>query len=161
MPLHRLDAPALIGFETTGNYRRTLAYFLHDESLELGVIPNLALARTREAMHNSWDKNDPEDAQVILHLLKTGLSQIWHDPLLRGINDAQELPKTHHQVTLARIRVWAQPATITTFRCTSPKTEHFIRSYHVDWLIQLLLRFPHLARSFRCHVRISSPRPLV
>ena len=74
--------------------------------MELRLIPNLALARTREATHNSWDKKDPEDAQVILHLLKTGLSQIWHDPLLRGINDAQELPKTHHQVTLARIRVW-------------------------------------------------------
>jgi hypothetical protein len=27
-------------------------------------------------MHNSWDKNDPKDAQVILHLLKTGLAQI-------------------------------------------------------------------------------------
>ena len=58
----------------------------------------MALARTREAMHNSWDKNDPKDAQVILHLLKTGLSQLWHDPLVRGTNDAQELSKTHHQV---------------------------------------------------------------
>ena len=40
-----------------------------------------------------------------------------------------------------------------------PKIEHFIRSDRSDWLIQLLLRFPHLAQSFRCHVRISSRRP--
>ena len=25
---------------------------------------------TREALHNSWDKNDPRDAQVILHMLR-------------------------------------------------------------------------------------------
>jgi hypothetical protein len=29
----------------------------------------MALARTREALHNGWDKNDPKDAQVILHML--------------------------------------------------------------------------------------------
>jgi len=57
-------------------------------------------------MHNSWDKNDPKDAQVILHLLKTGLAQTWHDPVVKGINDVQELSKTHFQVTLARVRVW-------------------------------------------------------
>ena len=83
-----------------------LAYFLHEHGFELRLIPTLALARTREAMHNSWDKNDPKDAQVILHLLKTGLAQTWHDPMVKGINDIQELSKTHFQVTLARVRVW-------------------------------------------------------
>jgi hypothetical protein len=78
----------------------------------------MALARTREAMHNSWDKNDPKDAQVILHMLKTGLSQTWHDPLVSSTNDAQELSKTHHQVTLARTRGGTAYA-ITTFPCTS------------------------------------------
>ena len=67
-----------------------------------------APARTREAMHNSWDKNDPKDAQVILHLLKTGLAQTWHDPMVNGINDVQELSKTHFQVMLARVRVWGR-----------------------------------------------------
>src|SRR4051812_19274822 len=47
----------------------------HSEGFELQLISSLALARTREAMHNSWDKNDPKDAQVILHLLKSGLTQ--------------------------------------------------------------------------------------
>ena len=72
------------------------------QGFALRLIPTLALARTREAMHNSWDKNDPKDAQVILHMLKTGLAQTWHDPLVNSINDMQELSKTHHQVTLAR-----------------------------------------------------------
>jgi transposase len=73
--LRRLHAPVLIGFEATGNYHRPLAYFLHAQGFELRLIPTMALARTREAMHNSWDKNDPTDAQVILHLLKN-----WPEP---------------------------------------------------------------------------------
>ena len=60
--LRQLDAPALIGFEATGNYHRPLAYFLHAQGFALRLIPTMALARTREAMHNSWDKNDPKDA---------------------------------------------------------------------------------------------------
>jgi hypothetical protein len=51
-----------------------LAHSLLQQGWELRLIPTLALARTREAMHNSWDKNDSKDAQVILHLLKTGLT---------------------------------------------------------------------------------------
>ena len=77
--LRGLRSSVLIGFEATGNYHRPLAYFLHRQGFELRLIPTLALARTREAMHNSWDKSDPKDAQVILHLLKTGLAQSWHD----------------------------------------------------------------------------------
>jgi transposase len=67
--LHGLALPVRIGFEPTGNYHRALAYFLHSEGFNLELISSVALARTREAMHNSWDKNDPKDAQVILHLL--------------------------------------------------------------------------------------------
>jgi transposase len=139
--LRQLDAPALIGFEATGNYHRPLAYFLRAQGFELRLIPTMALARTREAMHNSWDKNDPKDAQVILHLLKTGLSQTWYDPLVSGTNDAQALSKTHHQVTLARTRVWHRLRNHY-FSLYFPEIEHFIRSDHSDWLIQLLLGFP-------------------
>src|SRR5271167_1167580 len=73
--LRRTAAPVLVGFEATGNYHRPLAYLLQRQGFQLRLIPTLALARTREAMNNSWDKNDPRDAQVILHLLRTGLSQ--------------------------------------------------------------------------------------
>ena len=53
--LCQLDAPALIGFEATGNYHRPLAYFLHAQGSALRLIPTMALALTREAMHNPWD----------------------------------------------------------------------------------------------------------
>ena len=34
------------------------------------------------------------------------LVQTWHDPLVNGIRDAQELSKTNHQVTMAKTGVW-------------------------------------------------------
>ena len=139
--LRRHGESAVIGFEATGNYHRPLAYFLHQQGFELRLIPTLALARTREAMHNSWDKNDPKDAQVILHLLKTGLTQTWHDPLLSGTHDAQELSKTYHQITLARMRVWHRLRNHY-FQLYFPEIERFIRSDSSDWLTVLLLQFP-------------------
>jgi hypothetical protein len=39
------------------------------------LVSSLALARTREALHNGWDKNDPKDAQVILHMNSTEFEQ--------------------------------------------------------------------------------------
>ena len=36
------------------------------------LVSSVAMARTREALHNSWDKNDPKDAQVILHMMEIG-----------------------------------------------------------------------------------------
>jgi hypothetical protein len=139
----RVSAPARTahGFEATGNYHRPLAHFLQQQGCELRLIPTVALARTREAMHNSWDKNDPKDAQVILHMLKTGLTQSWHDPLLSGTNDAQELSKTHHQITLARTRVWHSLRNHY-FQLYFPEIERFIRSDSSDWLINFLLQFP-------------------
>jgi transposase len=139
--LRRSDAPALIGFEATGNYHRPLAFFLESQGFALRLIATLALARTREAMNNSWDKNDPRDAQVILHLLKTGLSQTWCDPRPRGTNDAQELSKTHQQVTLARTRVWHRLRNHY-FALYFPEIERFIRSSEVDWLVEFLRCFP-------------------
>ncbi len=38
------------------------------------LISSVALARTREALHNGWDKNDPKDAQVMLHMIRIGAS---------------------------------------------------------------------------------------
>jgi transposase len=139
--LRGLNSSVLIGFEATSNYHRPLVYFLHSQGFELRLIPTLALARTREAMHNSWDKSDPKDAQVILHLLKTGLAQTWHDPTVNGINDVQELSKTHFQVTLARVRVW-HTLRNHYFSLYFPEIDRFIRSNHGVWLIQLLASFP-------------------
>jgi hypothetical protein len=116
----------LIGFEATGNFQRPLAYCCV-RVFQLRLIPTRALARTREAMNNSWDKNGPKDAQVILHLLRTGLSQIWCDPLVSGTNDAQELSNTHHQIALARTRVWRRLRNHY-FALYFPEIERFIRS---------------------------------
>jgi len=139
--LRGLKSCVMVGFEATGNYHRPLAYFLHRQGFELRLIPTLALARTREAMHNSWDKNDPKDAQVILHLLKTGLAQTWHDPLVNGINDVQELSKTHFQITLARVRVW-HTLRNHYFALYFPEIDRFVRSNHSLWMVRLLASFP-------------------
>ncbi len=61
-------ASVLIGFEATGVYHRPLGHFLHQCGFELRLLSSLAMARTRTALYNSWDKNDPKGAQVFLHL---------------------------------------------------------------------------------------------
>jgi transposase len=52
----------IIGLEATGDYHRSLAYYLQREGFAVTLLSSLALARTREAQYNSWDKNDPKDA---------------------------------------------------------------------------------------------------
>jgi hypothetical protein len=52
-----------------------LAHRLIAAGFSVRLISSMALARTREALHNGWDKNDPndpKDAQVILHMLGIG-----------------------------------------------------------------------------------------
>jgi transposase len=71
------ELPVRIGFEATGNYHRPLAHHLGEAGFELKLISSVGLARTREALHNSWDKNDPKDAQVILHMLEIGAVQFF------------------------------------------------------------------------------------
>lgn len=73
--LSSYQRPVRIGFEATGNYHRALAYHLCAAGFETKLISSVALARTREALHNSWDKNDPKDAQVILHMMQIGAVQ--------------------------------------------------------------------------------------
>ena len=96
------ERPVCVGFEATGNYHRALAYHLSTAGFDMKLISSVALARTREALHNSWDKNDPKDAQVILHMMRIGAVQFYHDPLVSGINDIQELSKTHDIASRAK-----------------------------------------------------------
>ena len=76
------DRPVRAAFEATGNYHRALAYRLGTAGFEVKLVSSVALARTREALNNSWDKNDPKDAQVILHMMQIGNEQFYHDPML-------------------------------------------------------------------------------
>lgn len=98
----------LVALEPTADYHRNLAYFLKTQGFDVRSVSSIAVARTREALHNSWDKNDPKDAQVILHLLRNGNTQRFYDPLVEQTNDLQELSKTHFQVSLRWDPVAAQ-----------------------------------------------------
>src|SRR6188508_1764484 len=100
--LRGIGHPVIVGFEATGNYHRPLAFRLLEAGVSLRLVSSVALARTREALHNGWDKNDPKDAQVILHMLRIGASQVYLDPLEAGINDLQELSKTHEVISKAK-----------------------------------------------------------
>jgi transposase len=139
--LHSLGSTIRIAFEPTGNYHRALAYFLHAEGFHLALVSSLALARTREAMHNSWDKNDPKDAQVILHLLKAGLTQHYHDPVVHHLNDLQELSKTHHHVSLEKTRT--QHRVLTHYLpLYFPEIARYHSASRSEWLWNLLIEFP-------------------
>ena len=68
--------PVRAAFEATGNYHRALAYHLATAGFEVKLVLSVALVRTRETLHNSWDKNDPKDAQVIIHMMEIGNEQV-------------------------------------------------------------------------------------
>jgi transposase len=142
--LKKLKVPCKIGFEATGNYHRTLAFYLHQQGFELKLISSVAASRTREAMFNSWDKNDPKDAQVILHMLQTGLTQTYHDPLVHRINDIQELSQTYCQVSLRKTRV--QHSIMTHYLpLYFPEAAKYFHTSRAEWFTSLLMTFPNPA----------------
>ncbi len=139
--LSGLGHPIVAGFEATGNHHRPLAWRLLEAGFNVRLISSVALARTREALHNGWDKNDPKDAQVILHMLKIGASQRYYDPLANGINDIQELSKTHDVVSKAKTEILhrIQGHYLPLY---FPEIERFRNNSRSDWFFALLERFP-------------------
>jgi transposase len=139
--LDGLPKSPLIGFEATSNYHRPIAYFLADRGFELRLVSSVAAARTREALFNSWDKNDPKDAQVIVHMLRTGVTQHYHDPLLHGSNELQELSKTHFQISLHKVRT--QHSILTHYLpLYFPEAEKYMTNTRAQWFTHLLERYP-------------------
>ena len=133
--------PVICGFEATGNYHRPLGWRLQEAGFNVRLVSSLALARTREALHGGWDKNDPKDAQVILHMLKIGAAQPFHDPLLAGINDIQELSKTHEAISRAKTEI--QHRILTHYLpLYFPEVERFRGNSRSDWFFAFLDRFP-------------------
>ena len=101
----------------------------------------MALARTREALHNGWDKNDPKDAQVILHMLRIGATTVYSDPGYGRLNDLQELSKTHDMVSRAKTELWHRLLTHY-LPLYFPEAERFQGNSRSDWFLALLEQFP-------------------
>lgn len=139
--LAAIGRPVVVGFEATGNYHRTLAHRLLAAGFELRLISSVALARTREALHNGWDKNDSKDAQVILHILRIGATQRYVDPLAAGINDLQEMSKIHEAISKAKTQTWHRILTHY-LPLYFPEIERFAGNSRSDWFLALLERFP-------------------
>ena len=139
--LHSYQRPVRVAFEATGNYHRALAYHLGTAGFEVKLISSVALARTREALHNSWDKNDPKDAQVILHMMTIGAEQFYHDPLMHGTNDIQELSKTHDMISKSKTELWHRILTHY-LPLYFPEADRFHRSSRSDWFFAFLELFP-------------------
>lgn len=95
-------------------------------------------------MFNSWDKNDPKDASVIMALLKQGMTQRYVDPVIAGHHGLQELSKTYYQISLARTRL--QHSLLTHYLpLYFPELERYFQTTHADWFARFLLRFPTAA----------------
>jgi transposase len=131
----------VIGLEPTGHYHRPLAWRLVQAGFDVRLVSSVALARTREALHNGWDKNDPKDAQVILHMLRIGVAKPYHDPLAHGINDIQELSMTHEVVSRAKTEVLHRIQTHY-LPLYFPEAERFLNSTRSEWFFAFLDRFP-------------------
>lgn len=130
-----------VAFEATGNYHRALAYALTVAGFETKLISSFALARKREALHNGWDKDDPKDAQVILHMLRIGAEQFYHDPLVPGMNDVRELSKTHDIVSRSKSELWHR-ILAHYLPLYFPEADRFHRSSHSDWFLAFLEQYP-------------------
>lgn len=139
--LKRLEGALEIVLEPTADYHRNLAYFLKVQGFAVKLVSSIAVARTREALHNSWDKNDPKDAQVILHLLRNGNTQYFYDPVIEQTNDLQELSKTHFQISLRKTR--AQHSLLNHYLpLYFPEAEWFLSTSRSSWFARLLFEFP-------------------
>ncbi|MCB9085216.1 MAG: IS110 family transposase [Bdellovibrionaceae bacterium] len=139
--LRGFSLPCTIGFEPTADYHRAIAYYLQTSGFDVRLISSLAVARTREALHSTWDKNDPKDAQVMIHLLRNHISTVFHDPVLRGNNDLQELSNSHFQISLRKTRL--QHSILNHYLpIYFPEAEKFFGSSRAGWFGRLLSVYP-------------------
>jgi transposase len=139
--LHGLPGVCRVALEPTGDYHRPIAHRLLTDGFEVVGISSVAQARYREAMFNSWDKNDPKDAAVILEMLRRGAVQRYVDPMIAGHHDLQELAKTYYQVSRARTKV--QHSLIN--HCLPlyfPEMHRYWATTRNEWFVRFLLQFP-------------------
>lgn len=129
------------GFEPTADYHRNIAFWLGQQGAEMRLVSSLACARAREMLFKTWDKNDRKDANVIFYLLDQGISEPFHDPLVSGVMDVQEICNTYQQIILSRSRVIHSLLNhgITLF---FPEIERFYHNSRSEWWSNFLLKFP-------------------
>ncbi len=126
-----------IALEPTGDYHRPLANFLVRKGHHIHFVSSVATNRTREALFNSWDKNDPKDAQVILHLLKSGTTQTFLDPLEAGHLDLQELLGSYRKIVDRKVRLYHVLMTHY-FPLYFPEAERFASNPRTEWFLEVL-----------------------
>ncbi len=149
--LRTLPGRCRVGLEPTGDYHRPIAHRLLCAGFEVVSINSVALSRYREAIFNSWDKNDPKDAGVILEMLRRGAVQHYVDPMVVGTHDLQELAKTYYQVSRARTKV--QHSLINHgLPLYFPEMHRYWATTRNEWFVRFLLQFPTPAhvRSLSC-----------
>lgn len=133
--------PVRAALEPTADFHRLIAHWLHRHGIEVHLASSLACARVREAMYNSWDKNDRKDARVIMYLLSQGLTKPFHDPLVEGHMHLQELANTYHHISKIRSRCYHSllnhylPLFFTEF-------ERYMHASRAEWFCRFLLAFP-------------------
>lgn len=130
-----------VALEPTGDYHRPIANFLTRRGHRVHFVSSITTNRTREALFNSWDKNDPKDAQVILHLLKSGTTQVFSDPLECGNHDLQELLGTYRQLVDRKTRLYHSLQTHY-FPLYFPEAERFLGTPRTEWFLKVLQAAP-------------------
>ena len=130
-----------VAFEATGDYHRLIAYAMLRAGFNLHFVSSIATNRTREALYNTWDKNDPKDAQVILSLLKAGNTLVYHDPLEHGHHDLQELANTYQQISGRKTRIYHSILNHY-LPLYFPEAERFITGSRSEWFMEVLRRTP-------------------
>jgi hypothetical protein len=78
---------------------------------------------------------------VILHMLANGGTMTYQDPLAPGINDLQELSKTHEVVSKAKTEIWHR-LLAHYLPLYFLEIERFAGNSRSDWFLALLERFP-------------------
>jgi len=136
-----IGEPVHVCFEATGNYHRPIAWRLLSAGFSVHLISSVALARTREALHNGWDKNDPKDAQVMLYMLAAGQVQRYYDPLEQETNDWQELSKTHEAISKGKTEVLHRLMTHY-MPLYFPEIDRFRHNSRSEWFFRFLYEFP-------------------
>lgn len=160
--LRDLGGNCRVAMEPTGDYHRPIAHRLLTSGFEVVSISSVAQSRFREAMFNSWDKNDPKDAAVILEMLKQGRTQRYVDPMLTGHHDIQELSKTYYQISRARTKV--QHAIINHHvPLYFPEMHKYWTSTRNEWWVKFMIEFPTPAhvRQHPCQAFIELASPVV